>query len=110
MNIFIKIETWGKYSKYLFGGLLLSAFILGFLYIYFMNLAVLKTAERNDNLRALTEIKREFQKVEADYITKLNRIDISYARNLGFVEAGPDGYISVSGIAAMGNNYGQELR
>jgi len=110
MGIFTKTESWRGNSKYFFGGLLLAAFILGLVYVYFMNLTVLKIAESNANVKKLNEIKAESQNLEAIYINKLNELDISYARSLGFVEAEPLSYIYRQRTVVQGDTYGENYR
>jgi hypothetical protein len=110
MSVFLKIELWKRYCKQIFLALFLLVFVLGLLYVYFMNLAVLKTAERNTNLDKLTKIKRQFQNLEAIYINKMEELNISYAKSLGFVEAEPTDYIYREKSVAQVNNYGQNYR
>lgn len=93
IQVFLKKQLWKRYCQYLFLALFLIVFTLGLLYIYFMNFAVLKTAERNLNFKKITEIKREIQGLETQYIKKLEEFDVSYARSIGFVESEPVGYI-----------------
>jgi len=92
-GIFFKKEIWKKYSQHLFLAFFLVVFVLGLFYVYFMNFAVLSMAERNSNLKKITEIKRDIQGLETQYIKKLEEFDIAYAKSIGFVESGPVGYI-----------------
>ncbi|MBU1091980.1 hypothetical protein KKA27_03930 [Patescibacteria group bacterium] len=110
MGIFLKIELWEKYQKSLFMALFLIALVFGFSYVYFMNLAVLKTAERNDNLDKLSEAKMQFQGLETEYINKLEKLNVSYAKSLGFVEAEPDDYIYKQKTVAQTNGYVRSIR
>ncbi len=93
MSIFIKQQNWQVYSKYLFGGVFVVIITFGLLYFYFINLAVLKTVERNRNLAKLNKIEGEVQELEMNYISKLEKLNIPYAEILGFVEAEPTSYI-----------------
>ncbi len=95
MDIFIKKEQWQIYSKYFFGGFFALVIVLGLLYVYFINIAVLKTAERNKNLVRLNKTEGEVQELEMAYINKLEKLNIPYAEKLGFVEAEPTGYIYI---------------
>ena len=113
MGIFIKIELWRRYCKQTFFALFLVAFILGLLYVYFMNSSVLKMAERNTNLVKLTEAKRQFQGLETIYINKLDQLNITYAKSLGFIEAEPNDYIYRDIAVAQSDNnhnYGSNPR
>lgn len=110
MNLFLKIELWKRYSKYLFSVLFLVVFIAGLFYVYFMNLAVIKTAERNVSLIKLVEVKRLFQEMETIYINKLEELNISYAESLGLIEAEPNEYIYRQKAVVQGNDYGQNFR
>jgi len=102
MQIFLKIELWKRYCKQLFLLLFFAIFVLSLSYIYFMNLAVLKTAERNINLMELSEVKSELQALEENYIAKLDKLDISHAKTMGFIEAEPTGYIYRDKIVVQG--------
>lgn len=110
MKVFTTTELWQQYSKYFFGGLFLIAFVSGLLYVYFLNLAVFKTAEKNDNWAKLSVIKGQLQNLEIVYISKLDEMDLSYARSLGFVEAEPVSYIYRQRTVAQGYDYGQQFR
>ncbi|MFH1979402.1 MAG: hypothetical protein ABII97_03405 [Patescibacteria group bacterium] len=110
INVFLKTELWKIYGKKVFGVLFLFVFIMGMMYMYFINLAVLKTAERKHNLSKLSEIRREFQELEMDYINKLNKLNISYAETLGFVESDPVGYIHTQKALVQGYDYGKDFR
>lgn len=107
MRLLIKKEVWEKYSKFIFVILFLGVFFLGLFYIYAMNLAVLKTAERNDNLDKLTDIKNEFQSLENIYLDKLEQLNIPYAKSLGFVESEPNDYVRVYRFMAQNSNHAQ---
>jgi len=106
----MKIEFWERYCKKLLVSLLLLIFVMGLSYVYFMNLAVLKTAERNSNSKKLSEVKQEFQNLEKVYIDKIGQLNISYAKSLGFVEAEPSGYVYKQQSVARANNYVENLR
>lgn len=93
IQVFLKKQLWKRHGQYLFLVLFLVAFVMGLFYIYFMNFAVLKTAERNLNFKKITVIKREIQVLETQYIKKLDEFDLSYAKSIGFVESEPSGYI-----------------
>jgi len=110
MRVFLKIELWKKYQKRLFVMLFLIAFVLGSLYVYFMNLAVFKTAERNYNLEKLSEVKMQFQELEIEYINKLEKLNISFAVSQGFIEAEPDNYIYKQKTVAQNSNHAQDFR
>lgn len=92
-NVFLKKEIWKKYSQSLTLALFLVVFVMGLFYVYFMNFAVLKTAERNANLKKITEVKRDIQDLESQYIKKMEKLDVAYAKSIGFVESNPAGYI-----------------
>ncbi len=90
--------------------LFLAIFSLAFLYVYFLNLAVLKTANRGTNLNKLAEIKREIQGLETVYMEKVSKLDLAYAWTLGYVEASPDKFIYRPKTVAQASNYGEVLR
>lgn len=93
IKIFLKKQLWKKYSQYFFWSLFAFVLMLGVLYLYFMNFAVLKTAERNINIKKITQVKRGTQGLEAEYIGRLEEFDVDYAKSIGFVESEPVSYI-----------------
>jgi len=110
LMILIKKESWSRYCKVFFASVFCVIFFLGLMYVYFINLAVIKTAERNKNLTRLSEIKREMQSLEQVYMEKLEQLDTAYAKTLGFIEAEPNKYIYREKVVAQGSGYGQEIR
>ncbi|MFC1756830.1 hypothetical protein ACFLZC_01565 [Patescibacteria group bacterium] len=105
MSILLKKERWEEYSKYLFGVLFSFIFIISSCYIYFMNVEVLESAERNKNVIKLNEVKREVQGMEISYLDKFEKLNVSYAELLGFIEAEPVGYIYVQKSMAQVVDY-----
>lgn len=110
MNKIAKIETWMKYERYLFAALFAFALILAFLYVYFVNVAILKTAERNANLKKLTEVKVGLRELESSYLDTFNQLNLSYAQSLGFTEATPDKFIYRQKSVAQNTDYGKVFR
>lgn len=110
INFFVKTELWEKHNRKLFAFLFVALVVLGIVYLYFMNLAVLKTVERNANLVGLTDIKRVIQDLEGIYIAKIDKLNIDHAKLIGFIESEPSLYIYREKSVAQGNSYGSEIR
>jgi len=109
-SLFTKKEKWFKYSKGIFLGLLVVAFLFGVTYVYFMNLAILKIAEMSKYEKELVGTNREYQNLEEVYMVKLSELDISQATLMGFVESEPNGYIVKQRTVVHAGDYGKEYR
>ncbi|MBU1179170.1 hypothetical protein KKB69_02455 [Patescibacteria group bacterium] len=110
MFIFINKELWIKYGKYLFFAVFFVMFALSLCYVYLINLAVLKTATITKNLSYMNQLESRVQELEVAYIDKLGKLNIPYAKELGFVEAEPVSFIYVQRAVAQIDDYGQRLR
>lgn len=110
IKLFLKKELWKQHCRKVFLFLFVTCCIFSALYLYFMNLTVLKTAEHNINLIKLTEIKEKTQTFESAYITKLEELNINNANLLGFIEAEPSRYVYKEKSVAQGDGYGQSFR
>ena len=109
-SLFTKKEKWLKYSKGIFLGLLVFAFLFGVTYVYFMNLAILKIAEKSKHEKELISVNIEYQNLEEIYMVKLSELDISQAMLLGFVESEPNGYIVKQRTVVHAGDYGKKYR
>jgi hypothetical protein len=110
VNIFTKKEKWLKYSKGVFIGLFLVAFLFGVTYVYFMNLAILKVADMSKYEKELSSAKRKYQNLEVIYMDKLGELDISQATAMGFVESEPNSYIVKQKAVVHAGDYGNKFR
>lgn len=89
--------------------LFLTIFTLGVLQAYFLNLAVFRMAERQDNLAKLMGLKRVYQEFEIAYINLTHELDLSFAQSLGFVESASDKFVYRQKAVAQ-ENYGEVFR
>ena len=70
-------------------------FVVGLSYVYFLNIVVLETAMREENLDKLKQTKRKVQNLEMSYIDKISKLSIPYAESLGFVESEAYDYVYI---------------
>lgn len=106
MRVFIDKEIWDRFCKPFFAGAFSLVLIFSLLYVYFINLTVLKTAERTSNLTKLSILQTEFQELESFYIERVGQFNISYAHSAGFVDAEPQIYIQPQKTMVQGLGYG----
>ncbi len=57
-------------------------------YIYFASLTINKIRDKNIGIQNLQTVNSSYQKLEENYYELLNKLDLNYARSLGFVEIG----------------------
>ena len=61
-------------------------FIISCLYIYFLATTVGAAVESKNNTTNIQAISQEYQKLETQYFNLLEKINIDYARQIGFVD------------------------
>ncbi|MDD5032637.1 MAG: hypothetical protein PHC85_00755 [Candidatus Pacebacteria bacterium] len=110
MKVFTKNEIWKKYCGFMFSGLFFLAVVLSVSYVYFMNLMVIQIADGKKDLSSLNEIKGEIREMETIYMRQIDDLDISRAKDLGFVEAEPSLYAYRQGSVAQANGNVQNFR
>jgi len=69
----------------IFGFLVAGIFLASAFYAYFLSAAVIKTVERERDIRELQKISAEYQDTEENYFKVLNGFTLAYAKSLGFV-------------------------
>ncbi len=89
--------------------LFLAIFTLGVLQAYFLNLAVFRMAEKQNNLNKLNGLSRFLQESETVYINLTHELDLSLAQSLGFTEVVSDKFVYRQKAVAQ-ENYGEVFR
>ena len=79
-----KIENQG--AKRLFGIVIFIIIITGCLYLYFLGVTIKGIIDNGGNAKHLQTTNYEYQQLEENYYKLLNRLDLEYARSLGFVD------------------------
>lgn len=65
---------------------LTAVFIVSGLYVYFLSTTVGAAVENRNNAANIQAVSQEYQKLEDQYFSLLGKINIDYARQLGFVD------------------------
>jgi len=65
---------------------LIAIVLISVLYIYFLNSTIQAIVETKNNGKNIQIISQEYQSLENEYFNLLGKIDIDYARQIGFVD------------------------
>ena len=65
---------------------LIAIVLISVLYLYFLNNTIRAVVESKNNYKNVQMISQEYQSLESEYFNLLGRIDIDYARQMGFVD------------------------
>jgi len=65
---------------------LIAIVLISVLYIYFLNSTIQAIVETKNNGKNIQIISQEYQSLENEYFNLLGKIDIDYARQMGFVD------------------------
>ena len=66
--------------------LLITIVLISVLYLYFLNNTIQAVVESKNNYKNIQIISQEYQNLESKYFNLLGKIDIDYARQMGFVD------------------------
>jgi len=66
--------------------MLVAIFIVCVFYLYFVNITINAIIENRQDLKNFDRFSQEYQKLEVKYISLIKKIDIDYARLLGFID------------------------
>lgn len=65
---------------------LIAIVLISVLYLYFLNNTIQAVVESKNNYKNVQMISQEYQSLESEYFNLLGKIDIDYARQIGFVD------------------------
>ena len=65
---------------------LIAIVLISVLYLYFLNNTIQAIVESKNNYKNIQIISQEYQNLENKYFNLLGKIDIDYARQMGFVD------------------------
>ena len=65
---------------------LIAIVLISVLYLYFLNNTIQAVVESKNNYKNIQIISQEYQNLESKYFNLLGKIDIDYARQMGFVD------------------------
>jgi len=65
---------------------LIAIVLISVLYLYFLNNTIQAVIESKNNYKNIQIISQEYQSLENKYFNLLGKIDIDYARQMGFVD------------------------
>ncbi len=65
---------------------LIAIVLISVLYLYFLNTTIRAIVESKNNYKNIQIISQEYQSIENTYFGLLGKIDIDYARQIGFVD------------------------
>ena len=65
---------------------LVTVFLIFFLYVYFLSNIILAVIENKNNSKNIQIISQENQGLEKTYFNLVEKIDMDYARQIGFVD------------------------
>ena len=76
-----------KFNNIILVRLFLIAIVLvSVLYLYFLNSTIRAIVQTKNNDKNIQIISQEYQNLESKYFNILGKIDIDYARQIGFVD------------------------
>lgn len=65
---------------------LIAIVLISVFYLYFLNNTIQAVVESKNNYKNIQIISQEYQNLESKYFNLLEKIDIDYARQIGFVD------------------------
>ncbi len=76
-----------KFNNVILVRLFLTAIVLiSVLYLYFLNTTIRAIVESKNNYENIQIISQEYQNLESKYFNLLGKINIEYARQMGFID------------------------
>lgn len=92
-----------RYEKHVIAVLVITLILLAVTYVTSVSAAIVYAVDRGQTEKEIASLEGELSELEYQYVTLRQTIDLSYAYDLGFKDAGTE-YISRTTSVALSSN------